>query len=417
MELKILNPLYGGMGLARDDQVFFVKGAIPHETVEAEIIEKKRDYSITRVTDIIEPSPYRQDPPCPVYGECGGCHYQHIIYERQLSMKQEIICDCLKRIGKLETVNFEEPVHGDQFRYRYRAQFKIQNGVIGFFKENSHEIVPFQECLLLDDTLNEALIRLKRIDIHPSISEVTVTSGDNLIAYLPSKNVPREFLLKLIEMNVFDGVIAGNGETAGKTSTELSLGAYRYVISANSFLQSNWALNDRLSDLITDLLSASIGDDLTVENRHRPFKYGSLLDVYGGSGNFSIALSHLFKKISVIEENPCSIADGKTNIELNDIQNIKFIHATAEDMKVRGNFDVTLVDPPRIGLTKKAIKKILELAPQQLIYVSCNPATLARDASKLGNLYEIDSVRLVDMFPQTYHCEILCHFKIREHDN
>jgi 23S rRNA (uracil1939-C5)-methyltransferase len=414
MELKVLSPLYGGMSLAKNDHVFFVKGAIPDETVEARIIEKKRDYSVTQVTDIIESSPYRQSPPCPVFGECGGCHYQHVAYERQLIMKQEIICDCLKRIGKREDINFEDAVYGDQFNYRYRAQFKIQNGKIGFYRENSHEIIQFDECLLLDHTLNEALSRLKQIDIPHSVAEITLTAGSELIAYIPSKEVSRDFLLKLIEKEIVSGVVAANGDSAGKQFTEFSLGALTYTVSAQSFFQSNWALNDRSSDLIAEAISRDIphGSD-EKDPASRPAKYGSLLDIYGGGGNFSLPLSQVFKKIVVIEENRFSIEDGLRNKELNDIKNIRFIESTAEDMSTRGNYDVIIVDPPRIGLTNEAMKKIIQLAPRALFYVSCNPATLSRDAAKLGDMYDIESVRLVDMFPQTYHCEIFCHFSLK----
>ncbi|MEE9523502.1 MAG: class I SAM-dependent RNA methyltransferase [Thermodesulfovibrionales bacterium] len=414
MELKVLSPLYGGMSLAKNDRVFFVKGAIPDETVEARVIEKKRDYSVTQVTDVIESSPYRQSPPCPVFGECGGCHYQHVTYERQLSMKQEIICDCLKRIGKLEGINFEDAVYGDQFNYRYRAQFKIQNGRIGFYRENSHEIVQFKECLLLDHALNETLNKLKQIDIPASVSEITLTAGNEIIAYIPSKDVPRNFLLKLIEKQIVGGIVAGNGESAGKLFTEFSLGPLKYTVSAQSFFQSNWALNDRSSDLIAEAINQDLLHSTEEENSAtRPSKHGALLDVFGGAGNFSLPLSQLFRKITVVEENRFSIEDGLRNKELNEIKNIRFVESTAEAMSARGNYDVVIIDPPRIGLSNQAMEKIMQLAPKALFYVSCNPATLSRDAAKLGDMYNIESIRLVDMFPQTYHCEIFCHFSLK----
>ncbi|GBE00239.1 23S rRNA (uracil-C(5))-methyltransferase RlmCD [bacterium BMS3Abin07] len=415
MELKVLSPLYGGMSLARDDKVFFVKGAIPDETVDAQIIEKKRDYYITRATSIIEPSPYRQSPPCPVFGLCGGCHYQHIAYEKQLSMKQEILCDCLRRIGKFDEVNLEKAIHGDQFNYRYRAQFKIQNGRIGFFMENSHEVVEFKKCLLLDPVLNNTLEILKHIDIPPGITEITLTAGDEIIAYIPSGNVSRDFLLSMIEKQVVSGVIAGNGESAGIKSTEFRLGALRYTVSAQSFFQSNWALNDRLSDLIAEILGPqqTLNGDKRDTDIARPAKYGSLLDIYGGAGNFSLPISNMFKKVTVIEENPFSIEDGIRNAELDGVQNMHFIQSTAEEIKVRGKFDVIIIDPPRIGLTAQIMKKLMELAPEQLLYISCNPATLSRDAAKLRDMYNLDYIRLIDMFPQTFHCEIFCRFRLK----
>lgn len=415
MELKVLSPLYGGMSLAKDNGVFFIKGAIPDETVEAEIVEKKKDYSITEVINIIEPSPDRQEPPCPVFGLCGGCHYQHISYERQLNMKQEIICDCLKRIGKLGGVNFEDAIHGDQFHYRYRAQFKIKNGKIGFFRENSRDIVELKECLLLDHPLNDVMEKLKNIDIPSSVGEITLTSGDDIIAYIPSDDVPRDFLLRLIEQEIVSGVVARNGERAGRQSTRFSLGPLTYTVSARSFFQSNWALNDRLSDLVALTLSPHSprrNGDKRINGYHSA-KRGSLLDVYGGAGNFSLPLAPSFKKITVVEENRFSIEDGFRNIELNNVNNIRYIESTAEEMRLRGNFDAVIIDPPRIGLTRKALNRLIELAPQELIYISCNPATLSRDASLLSDMYEIESLRLVDMFPQTFHCEIFSHFRLK----
>jgi 23S rRNA (uracil1939-C5)-methyltransferase len=218
----------------------------------------------------------------------------------------------------------------------------------------------------------------------------------------------------LIEKQIVDGVVAGSGESAGKLFTEFSLGSLKYTVSAQSFFQRNWALNDRSSDLLAEAMSQDLSHNVTEEiPATRPPKQGALLDIFGGAGNFSLPLSHLFRKITVIEENRFSIEDGLRNRELNDIKNIRFVESTAEDMSVRGNYDVIIIDPPRIGLTNQAIKKIIQLAPKTLFYVSCNPATLSRDAAKLGDMYNIESVRLVDMFPQTYHCEIFCHFSLK----
>jgi len=416
MELKVTAPLYGGMSLARDGEVFFVKGAIPGERVEARLLEKKRDYSVMTAVEIVEASPDRQAAPCPVYGECGGCHYQHIRYDRQVEMKQEIICDCLRRLGRMEGVVFEDAICGAPFHYRRRAQFKAGSGRIGFYRENSHDIVEFAECLLLHEKLNQACNSLRKIDMPPEVRELTITAGADVIIYIPAQDIPRHFLQRLVGEGIAAGVVTGDGESVGRDFTEFPLGSMTYTVSARSFMQSNWELNVRLAEQIRLLLSdGNVGteEDDGTPARKKAARMPGLLDIYGGAGNFSLILSPLFRKITVVEENPFSVQDGMRNRKINDTDNIRFIESTAEDARIRGTFNTVIVDPPRIGLTTRAMTKLQKMAPERIVYVSCNPATLARDAAKLAGMYELRSVRLVDMFPQTFHCEILCDFRLK----
>lgn len=407
MELKILTPLYGGMSLARNEGLFFVKSAIPDETVEARVIEKKKDYAIAETINVVEPSYFRQSPPCPVFGKCGGCHYQFINYEKQLSMKQEIICDCLRRIGKFDVLHFDEAISGEPFHYRKRVQFKIDKNTIGFYRENTHDIVEFDRCLLLDDRLNEVYHKLKQIQIPQEIKDITITAGSNTIAYIGEKDIDEGFLQLLVNENIVNGVVTAD-KKIGDEYTHFRLGSLTYTVSSWSFLQSNWKMNERITSLLVDNLSA---DNTTPSKLTKKKK--RLLDIYGGGGNFSLPLTHMFHDVTVIEENHFSISDGLRNALINNIKNAHFYHTTFEDAHIRGKYSTVIIDPPRIGISNKSMRKLMQLAPQRLVYISCNPATLSRDAGKLKGMYKLDSIRLVDMFPQTYHCEILCHFSLQ----
>lgn len=405
IRLKIIAPLYGGLGLARDGIVYFVRGAIPDETVDAAIVEKKRDFSVAATVSVVHPSEHRQSPVCPVYESCGGCHYQHISYEKQLMMKQEIICDCLRRIGRLEGIPFEDPISGDPLHYRRRAQFKVSVGRIGFYRADSREVVEFEKCYLLREELNTFYRAVKEIGVPSGVSEISVTLGDTLIAHFSGESLDETYAERLLGERIAEGITTDAGGIFGNAYTTLNLKGRRYTVSTRSFFQSNWPMNLALVDLISDSIASS--DSPTGDTKRR------LIDIFGGGGNFSLPLSDLFNSITVVEENPSSVADGIRNAQLNAISHMAFVQTSFEDFKSRARFDTAIIDPPRVGLSGTSLSKIIHFLPTSLFYISCNPATLSRDASKLSQHYELKSVRLVDMFPQTYHCEIFAHFRLK----
>jgi len=412
--LKVIAPLYGGMGLAREDGTYFVKGAIPEETVEARVVEKKRDYRVAETVSLVESSPFRIDPPCPVFGQCGGCHYQYIEYDKQLIMKQEIICDCLKRIGKQSDIPFEDGLFGEPFRYRKRAQFKIVNGLIGFFRENSHEIIQFNECLLLCDELNNAYKHLRNVDLPPGIRDITFTSGDSVVAHFGGNNINESFCEMLLADNIIHGYTTDDGKMNGVEYSRFPIGNLQYTASSQGFLQSNWGLNIKLAELIYESCTSIIaGNEMSEHGNMSKGKMKRLIDIFGGAGNFSLSLSPLFKEILIIEENEHSIIDGIRNTELNNIRNIEFHHSKSDDFRFPGTASAVIVDPPRVGMTNRTIERIRKLAPQHIFYISCNPATFSRDILKLNDMYNLSTVRLIDMFPQTYHCEIFSRFELK----
>jgi 23S rRNA (uracil1939-C5)-methyltransferase len=397
MRLEALIPLYGGYTLSRDDGVIFIRGALPGEIVEAEVVEKKRDYSVASVKEVIEPSPDRVVPSCPVFGICGGCHYQYIASHRQVSMKEEVVLDCIERIGKTE-LSLDPSLVLSPWQYRKRAQFKVSaDGRIGFYRRLSHDVVEFEKCLLLSPEINTFLKHIKPVGMPSGVKEIHVQSGDILLAAVKGDRFDTGIVAERLRDAGVSGISFENGTVEGAEQICLDLNGYHYMVSSGSFFQVNWGLNNRLSSLISSFVSSI-----------RPEK---IIDLYCGAGNFSIPLSPFAGEISGVEENPVSFRDGKENIELNRIGNIKLVNRRVEDFEPEKSADMIILDPPRAGLTKKVLDRIITASPTWIIYVSCNPSTFARDIERLKGHYVPDSVRVVDMFPQTYHIEVLGIFK------
>lgn len=382
-------PVYGGYVLSRDEGVVFIKGAIPGELVEVSVREKKKDYSIAHVTEIIESSPFRVSPHCRYFGDCGGCQLQFASYEKQVEMKNEVLADCLRRIGRVE-ITLSPALTGRDFNYRHRGQFKVfQEGKVGFYREGTRDIVDIEECPLMTGGINDILKKV-RASALVAIREIHITLGDSLIAYVIGRGFDEVLAGEFIAMG-FSGVAFEDGSHRGSGHVGFDLLGLPYTVSPWSFLQSNWALNIKVAEMIVE-------EAKLLEGKR-------VLDLYAGAGNFSLPLSPHALEVVAVEENPHAIKDGQRNLSLGGIKNMKFVKGTAEAAKVGGAFDVLIIDPPRPGLAKEALRRVLEMAPKRIIYVSCNPATFSRDLKGLCEKYSLQSVRLVDLFPNTYHIE------------
>ncbi len=390
--------VYGGYVISRADGVVFIRGAIPGELVEVSLKEKKRDYSVAEVTDVIEPSADRVEPRCPYFGECGGCQLQFVSYEKQVAMKAGVLLDCLHRIGHMD-LPLAPPITGDDFNYRHRAQFKVsKEGRIGFFREGTREVVPIESCPLMVHEINDALAKLAGSDL-AGIREVHVTSGDCLAALLKGVDFDERLAERFAGMG-FDGVAFDDGAYSGRGHVGFDVLGLLYTVSPWSFFQSNWALNVELVRAVRDNLM--------------PLEGKKVVDLYAGAGNFSLALAREGASVTAVEENPHAIKDGERNVSFNKVRGFRFVKGRAESARLKGDFDVALLDPPRPGLTGEAMKRLLEMAPGRIAYVSCNPSTFARDLAKLSSLYEVESVRMIDLFPNTYHVESLAFLKKKE---
>lgn len=405
--LKSLMPAYGGYTIAREEKVIFIKGAIPGEIVEVDIEEKKRSYSIARVVNIIEPSEYRDEPKCCVFGICGGCHLQFMSYEKQISMKDEVLSDSLKRLAGIE-IPLTPAITDSQWNYRHRAQYKVsRDGEIGFFKESTRDLVTFESCPLMNQEINALISKIKEKDIVRHLDEIHIVSGDSLIALLKGRDYDnklfdewrtfKECINEHIEIGL-SGTAYNDTIAFGTGYTKLDLNGFKYTVSPWTFFQSHWNLNKKIVDFIT--------------NQLMPLKDKRVLDLYAGAGNFAIPMAVHAKEVVAVEDSIHAVNDGNRNLKLNNIKNCTIVKSSAEKYRINSKFNIIIIDPPRAGLTSEVIKKILESSSDTVVYMSCNPSTLARDMKKLNEKYEVCSVRQIDFFPNTFHIEAVAFLQI-----
>ncbi len=361
-KIEIEKIVFGGKGLGRlNGQVIFVEHTLPGERVIVNLKEKKH-YLEGEVIDIVSPSRFRIKPDCPYFPQCGGCNFRHCEYSYELELKKEIVVDTLQRIGKIPIEkDFIAILHGSRDFYRIKTGFKARNGKIGFFQRKSHKIIDIVYCLQCPEIANKLLKKMRE-------------KGSN-----------RDFF---IETHPFEesGQIYFKGET-GK-EIELNFENYRMIHKAGNFIQANREILKNFVNLVVEMAG----------------KGEKALELYSGSGLFSLPLSLKFNKIICYEQSKSAIECLKKSIELNGFKNIE-AHCKPSEYFIEENFDTVVVDPPREGIGEKVLNKIKTISPARIVYVSCNASTLARDIKRLEN-YNLKRVVIVDNFPATSHIEL-----------
>ncbi len=413
--VKAELPAYGGLALARGNgSILLIKNAIPGETVEVKIDDQKKDFAFASATRVLAASPDRTDPACKYFGECGGCQLQYVSYQRQVSMKEEILIDCLCRIAKIEADLSDAFVGETPWNYRYRGQFKIGQNSMGFYREKTRDVVDIDYCPLMNNSVNDLFSKASQLHksnagLFKGISDIHISHGDKGIALLKSTEriasaTWQKMAAALMEVG-FKGVCGESemGKTKfahfGERAIVLNLDGLSYTVSPQSFFQSHWSLNCEVVRFLRQNLS--------------PLNGKRVIDLYAGAGNFSLPLAFDSADVYAVEENIVATEDGRKNALANGIRNCRFVECSAERLKVCDTVDILVVDPPRPGLTNGALEKILILEPERIVYVSCNPSTLARDIKKLLGQYNIESLRVIDFFPQTYHIESIAVLRLR----
>ena len=377
LTVNIERLLPGGVGLAHaEGMTLFVSLAAPGDVVRVKIDRFQGKVGFASILEVITPSSLRIEPPCPYFGQCGGCDFQQLTYDAQLRAKVEIIRDCLHRIARIE-IPLEIPItpSASQWRYRARAlwQVDVPSRRLGYFARGSRDICDVQYCAVLVPELQEALEKVRNeIVTHgapPQLRDIAAVDGDEGVSIEPALagHEPREV------SRTIDGA--------------------SYYFSARTFFQINHEL---LPGLIEDAL--------------RDVKGKLAIDLYCGVGLFTMPLSKRFKQVIGVEANERAAEFAWRNIEFAKLQNAEVVTMdVGEWLRHYRSFepiDFLLLDPPRTGAENKVITGILELRPQRIAYVSCDPATLARDLKKLiAGGYSLDSVIAYDMFPQTHHVE------------
>jgi len=411
LKVSVEKLVYGGLGLAKlDGKTLLVRYAAPKETVEVELLKEKKDYAEGVVRRVLVPSPFRREPPCPYYGRCGGCQLQHLSYHAQLDVKRSILLENLERIGKLEEVPYEgELPSGEEFYYRVRVQFKVKEGKLGFYRWESKEVVEIEECMTAHRRINQLIPALKEVvKAIPDLQEIHVNyspSRDEFLLKLFTITYADEKLVEGIKENLLPPEVVGVGNygsvgssavkryVLGREHLFMDVGRWVYRVSADSFFQVNYTLWE---NFLKEVLQKS-------------GSYRKGLDLHCGVGFFTIPLSTQGHFIEGADANPSAVKDAQYNARINGRDNVLFTESTAyRYLKRRAGevFDLVVLDPPRSGLLKEEVDLLVKNKPARILYISCNPSTLARDLKGLvKGGYELKSVKLVDNFPQTYHIE------------
>jgi len=403
MEKVLIEKLdHQGRGIGKlNGKIIFVNNALPGEEVNVEITLEKKKYYEGKVVDIIKESDKRIQSVCPYFYECGGCDLLHMSYENGLKFKQNKVVDILTKYSNIS--NIENKIKNiipskDVFNYRNKVTFQVKEN-IGFYKRKSYELIPVSKCLLITDTMNEILDIIRKNLNLKNIEQVVIKDMQNrqvmLTIYLHNSKETDKiidiFKSKAESLNVF--VKNKCYKTINKSNIIARLNEYEFLVSNEAFFQINLAQTVNLYNKVLEYCSLTSND--------------IVLDLYCGTGTIGIYLSKYCKKVLGIEINSEAIKNANENKKLNDINNIEFMVGDTKDIikKVNLKPNVIVVDPPRSGLHEDVINDIIKLNPDRLVYVSCDPITLARDLALLNSFYEVKEVTPVDMFPNTNHVE------------
>lgn len=364
--LTIEKLVYGGDGLARlEGRVILVPFVLPGETVQVEIDRAKNDLWRGRLLEVLEPSPSRIVPECPYFQRCGGCQYQHIDYAAQVEQKREILREALQRVGKIEFAGEIGTIAGEPWQYRNRVQLHLQDGRVGYFGQHSRDLIEINHCPIASPKLNETI---GKIQAPQTTTALELFSNETEVQVNVVDRVSRSALEALAALGVTTPI-----EYAG------------FQVSRNSFFQVNRFLVDQLLECA---IAGARGE--------------WAVDLYAGVGLFAKKLAERFAKVTAVESGGSSFRDLEHNFTAGAVKsNVEDYLAALEEKP-----DFILADPPRAGLGKQVVKELARVHAPRLSIVSCDPATLARDLRALTNeAYRIETITLVDLFPQTFHLE------------
>ncbi len=433
MELTIEKLIYGGDGLAHlpaDEKgrgkAAFVPFTLPGEKVEAAVLEQKPGFVRAELLRVLQASAERVDPKCPYFQRCGGCHYQHAGYPLQLQIKADILKENLRRVAKMECASDLRVHPSPPWNYRNRTRLKIRAGadfLLGYFKSGSHEVFAAEECPISSPLLNRAIAVLWKLGrdrkIGAELREIELfASHDDQRLQVELYGDPQDRNARI---------------RAGEDVIETLRGEIPEVVSACVFPQTTGMDRGRAVSLVQEP-DWSWGEEFSYQTKARPLgvsggsffqvnrflvdelvqtvirgRSGDVaLDLYAGVGLFTVALAPSFRHITAVESSQSSVRD----LQYNSPENVKVVRSTVDEYLAAkaGKFrpDLVVADPPRGGLGDRVVRGLIKLGAARLIYVSCDPATLARDLGQLvTGGYRVEQMHLLDLFPQTYHIETI----------
>ena len=417
-KLRIEKLVYGGKGLGRlNGKAVFVPQVAPGDLVVAEETAQKSGYSEAKVVKILERGRSRVKPKCPYFGKCGGCDWQHVRYSDQVEAKRLIVEENLQKIGKIKKPNIDEVVPSPSpWNYRNRAQIKVKAGRVGFFAKNSHFVVDVERCPLLKEDIEDIFPKLKELlrelPTQPAEFHVYSSSKDEVLLKIVYQgrfkrfDIPLERLREILEVNLVGyGIYRTNREGYperldffGRDFTYEIVDKFKFRVSADSFFQVNRFQVGNLIDRVA-----------RVAMEHQYMLAG---DLYCGVGTLTIPVGRYVHRAFGVESNFWAVSDALYNKDINGLRNIQFFcRETEEALKIVKDYspDLVIVDPPRSGLNEKIVRTLAALPRiKKIVYVSCNPSTLARDIAAFHQFgVNMERAKVLDMFPQTYHVETI----------
>lgn len=390
--MKVERLDHYGRGIIKvNGKIGFIKNSLEDEEIEYEIIKENKKYFEGKTKEINNQNKDRITPICPYYNNCGGCHLMHMNEDLQRKFKTEKINNIINKFLD-NKVRINDVVKGNNLNYRNKVVLHVENDRLGFYKDKTNELIDIDNCLLLNTKLNEIISSLKDyIKEEPSINKFTIKLGNitNEVMIIVDGNVNKYY--KLLEIS--DVLVINDEIITDKKYINSYIGNKKYVISKNSFFQVNYLVATLIYDKVRNYIK-----ELNSKN---------VLDLYCGAGTIGIYIADLVDSVLGIEVVSDAINDAEVNKEINNVKNIDFILGKVENLvdKISNKFDTVILDPPRSGLDKKVIETLLKVKTKNIIYVSCDPITLARDLKLLEDDYNIIEITPYDMFCNTYHVE------------
>lgn len=453
-ELEIIDLAFGGKGLAKPEGFpVFIDRCLPGDYVFAKITKKKKSYAEGKLIKILKQSPMRELGRCKFCNYCGGCKWQQLDYSKQLEYKKEHVVGSIEHIGKLKGINVKDVIGSEPvFGYRNKMEFSCSQkrwlmpeeledeNIVKDFGIGLHvpgtfdKVIDIDECVIMPDLGNQILEDVRQFIKKSNLPAYHLRNHDgfwrflmlrhsvaydewmvNIVTKTRQLDAVRPLAVKLMKKypqiksvmnnitNAKSGVSTGQEEVCleGDDHIVEKLGDFSFKVSANSFFQTNSKACEKLYSKVSEY-AALTGQEI-------------VLDLYSGTGTIPIWLSDSAQKVCGIEIVESAVIDAKQNAALNDINNCEFLLGDIKDVLPELTYipDVMIIDPPRVGMHKDVVRQVLNIRPEKIVYVSCNPSTLARDLEMLASVYDVLEVQPVDMFPHTYHIESVALLKAK----
>ncbi len=395
MEVLIEKLNHQGRGIGHiNGKVVFVSDALPGEKVDIEIVEDNLKYSIGRIVKMIEPSKMRTKSKCPYFPLCGGCQIRNMSYDDTIEFKKEKLKDILKRYAGIDV---EPIVIKNKMRdfYRNKVEIKVENGVYGFYKANTHEIVEVDRCLNAEEAINTIMRSTNLLNIKNGSVTIKVNYNGEVILVVTSEEDANIDIEGLRAKCKLVGIIYNEKLIFGADHFIEIVNEMFFKETYNSFFQVNRYINSELFKLVLENIE---------EGAH-------VIDMCSGVGTLSVVASKKASVVYSLEIVKNAVMDGILNAKMNKRDNIEFMLGDAYSNigKIKDDkIDTIIIDPPRSGLNNEAIKTILDKKVEKVLYISCDPVTLSRDLKMLQENYAVQKVYLLDMFSYTYHVESVC---------